>query len=320
MNIFRNLLTAIILSLLTCNLCAAFDPAAEAAKLKNSKINISVEDIKNLGMKFDVVEVRISNLKKEYDFIVISDLHIMAEDDSELSSSRKKAMLYRRDKHFNNPVSKMRPLDVWRKLPALLNKSNADAVFFNGDMCDTGSLANIIELRNGMKQLKIPFLYTREDHDAGAWNLTSKDISKQNAANAEIDGYPPFKVIEYDDLTVFSHSKSIYHIKNDVLEPFKQFYAKNKPMIVIQHVPIVPPNQEKWQKKHLWYGRIKPNAATSANYMKLIFAEKSPVIFMAFGHSHIVADYTLGKSVRGHIFDAAFKGCYGIIKVRRAEQ
>lgn len=319
MNIYRKILlfSFFAFAAIICNAAQTHTPAAEAAKLKDSKISISVEDIKNLGMRFDVVEIKIPDLKKEYDFIIINDLHVMAEDDSELSSNRKKAMLYRRDKHFNNPVTAMRPLDVWRKLPALLNKSNADAVFFNGDMCDTGSLANIIELRNGMKQLKIPFLYTREDHDSGAWNLTNKDTSKQNAVNAEIDGYPPFKVIEYDDLIVFSHSKSLFHIKNNVLEPFKQFYAKNKPMIIIQHVPVVPPNQEKWQKKSLWYGRIKPNAATSANYMKLLFAETSPVKFMAFGHSHLTADYTLGKSVRGHIFDASFKGCYGIIKVRK---
>lgn len=318
MNYFCKTILSGVFAFVSLVLCgaAAHDPAAEAAKLKGTKITISESDIKELGMKFEVIEVKVPNLKKEYDFIFISDLHVMADDASELAANRKSAMIYRRDKHFNNPHTNMRPLHVWQKLPALLNKSNADAVFFAADMCDTGSIANISALRDGMKQVKIPFVYTREDHDASAWNLISKDVSKQNAVNAEIDGYPPFKIIEYDDLIIFAHSRSLWHTKEPVLGAFGKVCAGNKPVIVVQHCPIVKPGLKEWQKRHVWNGKIKPGHGT-LKYMDLLHKPDGNARLIVSGHSHCSADFMLTPTLRSHIFDAAFKGFYGIIKIRK---
>lgn len=318
MNILKTLLFGVFALAQLC-VCAApaYDAAAESTKLKDTKLKISLEDIKTLGMRFEMIEVKIPGLKKDYDFIVMNDLHVMADDASELGEARKDAMIYRRDKHFNNKITNMRPLHVWQRLPELLNKSNADAVFFNGDMCDTGSIANIKVLRDGMKQLKIPFAYTREDHDASPWNLISKDKTKQNAIQLEIDGYPPFKIFEYDDLIVFIHSNSLFHIKENVLNAFKKVCAKGKAVIVIQHVPIVPPGSKGWEKRHVWNGYIKPTYPTTAEYMKVLLDENTPVRLVASGHSHTNADFMLTPKVRSRVVDAAFKGYYGIIKIRK---
>lgn len=319
MKFFSKALLAGVFALVAFALCGAevYSPAAEAAKLKDSKIKISEADIKALGLRFEPIEVKIEGLKKDYDFIFISDLHVMADDDSELAENRKAAMIYRRDKHFNNPQSGLRPLHVWEKLPAILNKSNADAVFFCADMCDTGSIANVSVLRDGMKKLTVPFLYTREDHDASPWNLISKDVSKQNAINAEIDGYPKVKTLEFEDLIIFSHSTTYRHFSKERVEALRKECAKGKPVILVQHVPFVDQNNPAHKKLHAWNGRIKTNQPGTAALVKLLTAPNGPVKLIVSGHNHTNIDFMWTPTLRSRVFDAAFRGYVGIIKIRK---
>ena len=151
-------------------------------------LQIKPEVKQELGLKYEPVEVRIPGLKKEYKFIWLSDLHVMAEDVSEIEDNWKAAMIHRRDKRFNNPQSDLPPAAIWKKLPAALNGSNADAVFFGGDICDTGSVANLTLLKSGFSQLTKPFIYLKEDHDISPWHLISRDSAKQHEIAREIDG------------------------------------------------------------------------------------------------------------------------------------
>ena len=59
MNIYRKILlfSFFAFAAIIGNAAQTHTPAAEAAKLKDSKISISVEDIKNLGMRFFVNEL-----------------------------------------------------------------------------------------------------------------------------------------------------------------------------------------------------------------------------------------------------------------------
>jgi len=130
-----------------------------------SWLQIKPEVKQQLGLVYEVVNVEIPGLKKDYKFIWISDLHVMAPDVSEIQDEWKAAMIHRRDKRFNNPQSDLPPAAIWKQLPEILNHSNADALFFGGDICDTGSAANLTFLKSGFRQLTKPFIYLKEDHD-----------------------------------------------------------------------------------------------------------------------------------------------------------
>ena len=148
------------------------------------------QEIKSLGLRFEPVQIKIPGLKKSYRFLWLSDLHVMAQDVSEIEEKWQPAMIFRRDQRFNNPVSKLPPAAIWQKLPAILNKSGADALFFGGDLCDTGSVANLTLLAEGFKKITIPFIFLRENHDFSPWHLVKKDFSEQKKISRSIDGHP----------------------------------------------------------------------------------------------------------------------------------
>ena len=315
-SIFKKIMNV---SLLAC----LFFFAAEVAGSENKTpawLQIKPEDQQALGLKYENVVVKIPGLKREYKFIWISDLHVMAEDVSEIEDKWKAAMIYRRDKHFMNPQSKLNPAAVWKKLPAILNQSNADALFFGGDICDTGSIANQTLLKSGFKQLTKPFIYLKEDHDISPWHLINRDNSRQKEIARETDGYPLAQSIEYDDLSVIGISYSMVHLKADAVARFKELYDQavkaKKAVLVLVHVAFVPPNLPQFAKKHVWGGALKPTYKTTAAFLNLISAKDTAVKAIFSGHSHLSWNGKLTPTVHQYIFDAAYKGNIGIITIK----
>jgi len=287
-----------------------------------SWLQIKPEVKQELGLKYEPVEVKIPGLKKEYKFIWLSDLHVMAEDVSEIEDNWKPAMIHRRDKRFNNPQSNLPPAAVWKKLPAVLNGSNADAVFFGGDICDTGSVANLTLLKSGFSQLTLPFIYLKEDHDLSPWHLISRDSARQLAIAKEIDGDPAVLCLEFDELVVLGIRYSVRHFSKNVVKRFKELYQKaqkeKKSIILILHVPISPKDHPQLSKGHSWGGKMKPTQPTTAEFMKLVKAENGPVKAVFSGHVHYSAEGMITPTLYLHVFDPAFQGTLGIISIKPA--
>jgi hypothetical protein len=229
-------------------------------------------------------------------------------------------MAYRRDKRFNNPISGKNPAALWAKLPNILNTSGADAVFFGGDICDMGSVANLKVLKDGIKKITIPFIFTREDHDITPWHLASKDMTKQYQISKEIDGHKKLHVLEFEDLIVVGLDYSNRRIAPKVLKEFKAIYAKNKPMIIVMHVPIYPKGSKqplKWitTKRSMWGNpRLKPKEVMG-EFLNLISTSKGPVKVILSGHNHNTWDGYLALGTRHHIFGPAVEGTIGVINV-----
>ena len=233
-------------------------------------------------------------------------------------------MIYRRDKRFNNPQSNLSPAAVWKKLPEILNNSNADALFFGGDICDTGSVANLTFLKSGFQQLTKPFIYLKEDHDISPWHLIRRDSSKQRSIAKKIDGFPSVHCLEFDELVVLGISYSMAQFKAPAVKRFKELYqkalAKKKSILLVQHVPICPENDPVLSGEHCWGGKLKPTHPATAEFIKLVKAENGPVKAIFCGHEHLSWDGMVTPTLYQHIFDAAFRGNIGIITVKPALQ
>jgi 3',5'-cyclic AMP phosphodiesterase CpdA len=285
-----------------------------------SKINIPDNVKKEYGLVFEEVNVNIPGIKKNYSFLWISDLHVIAQDISEVAPKSQKVMAYRRDKRFNNPRSKKNPAALWAKLPNILNNSCADGVFLGGDICDTGSIANLKLLKDGLKKLTIPFIYTREDHDITPWHLASKDTTIQRKISKEIDGHKQLHVKEFDDLIVIGLDYSVRRISKKALKEFKAVYARKKPIIIVMHVPIYPKGSKdplKWitTKKSMWGNPKLQPKEVMGEFLNLISDSQGPVKIILSGHNHNTWDGTLSKGTRHHIFGPAFEGTIGVINV-----
>lgn len=299
-------------------------PLLSAEAQAPSWLQIKPEVKQQLGLVYEVVNVEIPGLKKDYKFIWISDLHVMAPDVSEIQDEWKAAMIHRRDKRFNNPQSNLPPVAIWKQLPEILNHSNADALFFGGDICDTGSAANLTLLKSGFSQLTKPFIYLKEDHDISPWHLISRDSAKQHAIAREIDGYPAVHCLEFDELVVLGISYSVRHFPQNVIKRFKELYQKaqkeKKSIILVLHVPISPKDHPRLSKGHSWGGKMKPTQPTTAEFMKLVTAENGPVKAVFSGHVHYSAEGMITPTLYLHVFDPAFQGTLGIITIKPAEQ
>jgi hypothetical protein len=123
--------------------------SGEIYNTPKAPIKFSTKDIKDYGLAFEHVKIEIKGLKRNYNFLWLSDLHVISEDLSEIELPKRKMIAYRRDKRFANAKSGKNPVTLWRALPKMLNNSGANMIFLGGDICDYGSIENMKILKEG---------------------------------------------------------------------------------------------------------------------------------------------------------------------------
>jgi hypothetical protein len=117
--------------------------------------------------------------------------------------------------------------------------------------------------------------------------------------------------------SIFSHSITYRHFSKDRVEALRKECAKGKPVILVQHVPFVDQNNPAHKKLHAWNGRIQTNQPGTAALVKLLTAPNGPVKLIVSGHNHTNIDFMWTPTLRSRVFDAAFRGYVGIIKIRK---
>jgi hypothetical protein len=223
---------------------------------------------------------------------------------------------YRRDKRFANAKSGKNPVTLWRALPKMLNNSGADMIFLGGDICDYGSIENMKILKEGIKKFTIPTIFLREDHEFTTRHMISSDTKIQKQLSKDIDGHPAIQIKEFKDLIVVGIDYSVSQLKPKVLAKFKEIYAKNKPIILLMHVPIYPAKNAdmKWitPRHNIWGARRRPQKEM-AKLLKLIKTPNGPVKAVFCGHNHKSYEGPLAQGVKMNIFAPAFEGNIGVI-------
>ena len=318
-----------LVALIVCILSGMAISAEESvAALSQNTPVMDAEDSKRLGLTFENITLEVEGLKRDYVFLWIADLHVIAEDLGEVAPDDLETVLARREKAFRNPQSKMTSLQIWQELVPCVNQSRADAVLFGGDICDFGSLSNIQVIKNGLAQLQKAFLYARADHDIAPWWLAERKTDEVNALEHSIDGNEPIQVLEAEDLLVVSFNVSTSNLPEDGLRRFKQLYAKGKPILLITHVPfhsLVDPSlgeksaSRDGQKRNLTWRKgcyYSPNATTQ-DFLDLVCANDSPVFAVLAGHLHFSWHGQLTKRTSQHLFEPSYRGNIGVISIKR---
>ena len=325
------------LKLATCCLiaCGMFLGKAQGAEnkkdkpmeLKKTALNIDEATATKLGLTFETIEIPIVGLKKDYAFLWIADLHVIANDLSEVEEKSMNIVKSRIDKTFRNPNNGLTALENWQMMPEVFNKSGADAVLFGGDICDFSTLASIRVLKEGMHKFTIPYMYARADHDISSWWLATRYTKEINELEKSIDGYEPLQVLEFDDLIVVGFNNATSNLSEAGLKRFKEVYAKRKPIIINTHVPfnsLVDKDYAEMcmskdsQRRNLSWGKdcfYKPNAYTQ-EFLDLVCADDSPVVTVLAGHLHFPYHGMLTNKISQHLFVPAFKGNIGVILVK----
>lgn len=278
---------------------------------------------------FDVprnITLKIPGLKKEYTFLWFSDLHIIANDYSQVNEQDQETVISRYEAFNNHWANGIKSTELWTKqLPGFLNAYKPDAVWFGGDICDFGSVANVQTVKKGLEKIKVPYMYLRADHDVRPWWLKDARADEVTALEQGIDGNPSIMVMEYSDLAVVGINMSTSRLTSDALEQFKKVYATGKPIIIVTHVPIDSPldrsfdklSRKKWGDRNLSWGKecsYKPDDITQ-EFINMIMAKDSHVKAIFAGHVHFEWTGPVSENAVEYTMEPSCDGVYGVVKI-----
>ncbi len=190
--------------------------------------------------------LRIPGLKNEYKFLHVTDLHSSAfssEDTAGMTSARAALVTGRRNAFMSDGIY------AEERMPLMFSYADeikADLLLLSGDILDFPSQKNLALLRENIKNTKTPSFFILGNHD---WCYGDDDYFSANAIQNQIPLFndmtvgepandPYFHYVEYEDLIVVAVDNSQDMVTKTTVDKFMALYEKNKPIILMLHVPM----------------------------------------------------------------------------------
>lgn len=278
----------------------------------------------------DSYHIQIPGIQNDYEFLFLTDNHIIIPD----KNSDKQLLEY-----SNNRLSSFKDLQEndnsieFEQWITYANAQSFDGLLLGGDIIDSPSSSNMDYLASSLDQLELPYVYTLGNHDwTYPWEYMTdkgkKDYLPLFLPYMENNTYIHEK--DYEDFTIVAVDNSNNQIDPSALEEYKKILEKNKPVILMLHVPLYTESVLD-KSKNVWgsglvlgggiHGGIYPNDA-SAEFIQLTTAENSPVIAVLAGHVHFADKNNIigEQNIPQIIGDAGFKGKGTIIKISSSSQ
>lgn len=273
------------------------------------------------GYTVDEVNLNIESISDSYKIAVVNDLHLQINND-EIASENSEFM--------NNRITEFSSIGTTtyeksKKLAEAINECNADLVIFAGDMIDFCSKANTDALNECFQKLTSDYIYLRSDHDLEPYWMMVSDYADCNLRQGEICDNSRILVYDLGSVIVLGFNISQNNIDSESLEKVKEVFSLNKPVIVATHVPFdssVNGDLKKYSEevrggRHLYWGSDAENVpnAEMQEFLNLIYAEDSPVVYVIGAHLHAKWDGLISEKITEHIFAPCYMGNVGIINI-----
>ncbi len=290
--------------------------------IKNDEFHIT--QFEKAGYKIENVHITVEDIDRPYHFIWVSDLHITIPNDEVTESDI--ATVQARENEFVNENA-IKSHDLWTdSLPKLLEEAHADGIFFGGDMIDFCSEATVSCLKNGLSSIQTPYIYIRADHDDYPFWLTDQDFGHCKDLQNSVCENEDIMYTEYEKFIILGFNNSTSQLPPQALEKLTELSEKNKPIILLTHVPIhsqVDSSLEEasraaWTDRDLTWGNGATYYVPDDNTQKLldlIYAPDSKVTEVLGGHLHFTWDGQITENVHEHVFGPAFQGYIGVITI-----
>lgn len=275
--------------------------------------------------------LKVPGLKNSYTFLHITDLHasaFSATDTASMSAARINLITARRGAFAADGILAEERMSY---LFAYADKIKADLTLLTGDILDFPSSANISLLKQTMQSTKTPELFILGNHD---WCYGDDDYFSPNAVQNQIPLFnqmsagvpandPYFHYVEYEDLIVVAVDNSQDTITKSTVDKFLSLYAKNKPIILILHVPMyvstLTADSVKVWNKDLGMGGNGVNAWHPENdvarFYSAVCLENTPVVAVIAGHVHFNHEDVFPNGVPQYITTTAYTGDCRVIRV-----
>ena len=324
LSVFKTIICSVLL-VSALSACSAADPLKPAnPSLYPSPSPVSGESQPDplFPVQAEPVHITIPGMKGDVKLIYLSDLHIVVLND-EIAPDEKENVALRRSIFSNQEITSD---EQWAEWVSLLNGYEADYLLFGADMIDYNSEATVSVLEKGLKELKLPYMYIRADHDTEPYYLKDPSVENSLRRQNRLCENKEVLIKEFPDFLIIGWNNSTSQLTSEGLELIEEALRKEKPAILLTHVPIEPLKDESLSelsrlifanRSLLWgFGENEtvPNETTSA-LLEMIYAKDSPFVAVLCGHLHYSWDGKLSDRVQEHVFGPAFYGYYGEITV-----
>ncbi len=266
--------------------------------------------MKNLS--FIDKEIKIPGLKKSYRILHVTDAHIIHWSDADLDSvisygvhtgkplisrfAARRVLLFTKD-GIETKTMFTELCDFLKDNPTFV-----DAVVFTGDIMDFYTDAALDLVRENLKKLPMPYVYTMGNHDSIFSAHTNEELEK--SFSELCGGDTKIQKLKLGELTFIGSDNNHYFYENETVEKIKEAISGEENVILCQHVPLHSDSLAKAYVEHdhqnLAIGNNPEKDDGYTKIMNIINAEGSPVKALLSGDSHIDFSGPLTDKVTQH--------------------
>ena len=277
------------------------------------------------------ITLTIKGISKEYTIAWVSDLHLVSDHEAgtELGDVHAEYLdaIHKRYEELAVTADGIHAEELWPEIVNYLNYNEFDGVIFGGDMMDYCSNSNVAVIKEGLDDLRIPYIYVRADHDYGTYyGGVFFTETEARALHQTIDGDEiSNKFWDRNDFIVLGIDNSTKDMPDYYFNMVADVYTRGKPVIMATHVPyesmvdtsLAEISMQVRNTIYYWSDaseRYKPNDVTR-QYLDLIYSKDTVVEQVLAGPVHASWDGMISEQVPQHIFAPAFGGNIGIIHI-----
>ena len=271
--------------------------------------------------------VVIPGLTEEFKFLHVTDSHVSAFSDADAKSWTNTRLNYNTARRNSFAADGLLAEERFPLLFDYADEIGADGMFLTGDLIDFPSEKNIALLYENINRVKAKSIFCLGNHD---WNYSDDYMTGNSVAvnrplfNDLTNGDPYFSYAEYDGFIVAAIDNSSDVVTQETVDKFLSLYEKNKPIILLLHVPFHVDTLEPDVKK-AWGGRnitMGPGAMGSdwgsvqQLYNAVCVAEDTPVVAVFAGHVHFNHEDTFPNGIKQYITSTGYTGDCRVVTVK----
>lgn len=262
------------------------------------------EKTKSREMHIVREEICVEGLKEEYDFLFLTDMHIVATSDED--TPKELASAKERKVQFINAEG-MASAQQFPQWITYANEQAYEAVLLGGDIIDSPTSGNLLVLDEQLGRLEPPYLYTPGNHDwTQPWEYMTRTAVEEYRPRLEpyMQGRPEIQHLDIGELRIIAVDNSSDQVPEEAISAYEELLQTEQKVIVLLHVPLITQSvlgraREVWSSPVVLgagnYGGIYPDEH-SDRFMEMTTAADSPVELILAGHVHFYdKDYVEGE-------------------------
>lgn len=269
------------------------------------------------------ITIHIDGLEESHTYCVINDMHIWAsEEDGEIKEENLELVKSRIHQSFVNEKG-IEAKDIFHGVLQNIKESEIDGLIMNSDIIDQRSYQNITYLKEELSALDCPYMYLRSDHDlASDW--TSFDKKSMSKLEKDTGWNETLVLWEEEQYVILGINKSFRKMKKDTLSKIKEVFKKDKPVIIVTHVPYDSRIDREFRNqveakrgKRLIWGEdcIYQPDEIMKEYLGMVYDKESPVVAVVAAHLHDSYTVKLNDRITEYVLPPGYAGNITILTI-----